>query len=133
MSLKFYGHPFSSYCQKALIALYENDIPFEWRVLSPDHPENGAAFAALWPIAKFPVLVDGGRPVMEATTIIEYLAVHRPGPVRLIPEDGDAAVQVRMMDRISPPRGGARPARRRRCQEDAGDELSLAGWCTEGP
>lgn len=100
MSLKFYGHPFSSYCQKALIALYENDIPFEWRVLSPDHPENGAAFAALWPIGKFPVLVDGNRAVMEATTIIEYLAVHRPGPVGLIPGDADAAVQARMMDRI---------------------------------
>ena len=100
MTIEFYGHPFSSYCMKALIALYENDIPFEWRMLSPDHPENGAKFAGLWPIAKFPVLVDGDRTVMEATAIIEYLAAYRPGPVTLIPADPKAAVEVRMMDRI---------------------------------
>jgi glutathione S-transferase len=100
MTLEFYGHPFSSYCMKALIALYENDIPFEWRMLSPDHPDNGAKFAALWPIGKFPALVDGDRTVMEATTIIEYLAAYRPGPVKLIPADAKAAVEVRMMDRI---------------------------------
>lgn len=100
MTLEFYGHPFSSYCMKALIALYENDIPFEWRMLSPDHPENGAKFAALWPIGKFPTITDGDRTVMEATSIIEYLDAYRPGPVKLIPADPKAAVEVRMMDRI---------------------------------
>jgi glutathione S-transferase len=100
VTLKFYGHPFSSYCQKALIALYENGIPFEWKMLSPDHPENGAEFAAKWPIRRFPVLTDGDTQVMEATAIIEYLAVHHPGPVKLIPEDPKMAVQVRMMDRV---------------------------------
>jgi glutathione S-transferase len=29
MTLKLYAHPFSSYCQKVLIALYENDTPFQ--------------------------------------------------------------------------------------------------------
>jgi glutathione S-transferase len=29
MSLKLYFHPLASFCHKALIALYENDIPFE--------------------------------------------------------------------------------------------------------
>ena len=100
MTLTFYGHPFSSYCQKALIALYENAIPFEWRVVSPDQPENGAALRALWPLGKFPVLIDGGRAIMDATSIIEYLDAAYPGPVRLIPGDSAAAVQVRMMDRI---------------------------------
>jgi len=100
MTREFYGHPFSSYCQKALIALYENDIAFEWRMLSPDHPENGAKFAALWPIGKFPVLVDGDDTVMEATAIVEYLAVAHPGPVKLIPADPRLAAKVRMMDRI---------------------------------
>jgi glutathione S-transferase len=28
-SMKLYAHPFSSYCQKVLIALYENGTPFE--------------------------------------------------------------------------------------------------------
>ncbi len=100
MTLEFYGHPFSSYCMKALIALYENDIAFEWRMMSPDHPENGAKFAALWPIGKFPLLVDGDRTVMEATAIIEYLEVAHPGRVKLIPTDPNRAVTVRMMDRI---------------------------------
>ncbi len=100
MTLKFYGHPFSSYCQKALIALYENDIPFEFCVLSPDNPKAGEEFATCWPIRRFPVLVDGDRTVMEATIIVEYLGVHYPGPVRLIPENPKAAIDVRMMDRI---------------------------------
>ena len=96
--MKLYAHPFSSYCQKALIALYENGTPFEFRLL-----EGDAAFAeltALWPVRKFPVLQDGDRTVVEATAIVEHLAVHRPGPVRLIPDDPVAAVEVRMMDRV---------------------------------
>ena len=100
MTIEFYGHPFSSYCMKALIAFYENDIPFEWRVLSPEHPENGEAMAKLWPIRRFPTIVDGDTQVMEATSIIEYLAVAHPGPVKLIPADPRTAVEVRMMDRI---------------------------------
>jgi glutathione S-transferase len=100
MTIEFYGHPFSSYCMKALIAFYENGIPFEWRMVSPDHPENGAAWAGKWPIRKFPIIVDGDRQVMEATSIVEYLAVAHPGPVKLIPEDPKTAVKVRMMDRI---------------------------------
>ena len=100
MTIEFYGHPFSSYCMKALIALYENGIPFEWRMLSPEHPDNGAEMAARWPIQRFPFIVDGAEQVMEATSIIEYLAVAHPGPVKLIPADPKAAVKVRMMDRI---------------------------------
>ncbi len=93
-----HAHPFSSYCQKALIALYENDTPFEFRLLEDE--ASMTALAALWPLKRFPVLEDGGRIVVEATAIIEHLAVHRPGPVRLIPEDPAAAVEVRMMDRV---------------------------------
>ncbi len=100
MTLQLFAHPFSSYCQKALIAFYENDIPFTFRMLSSDEPANGEEFAALWPIKRFPILVDDGRTILEATAIIEHLAVRYPGPVRLIPEDPDAAVEVRMMDRV---------------------------------
>lgn len=96
MTLVLYAHPFSSYCQKALIALYENGTPFEYRTL----PEAEAEFAALWPIRKFPVLVDGGQTVAEATILIEHLALHHPGPVRLLPEDPRAALPVRFMDRF---------------------------------
>lgn len=57
-------------------------------------------FAAMWPIRRFPVLVDGGQTVVEATCIIEYLGLYHPGPVRLIPEDPRAALEVRRMDRF---------------------------------
>ncbi|NUY29847.1 glutathione S-transferase family protein [Paraburkholderia sp. JPY303] len=100
MPLKLYAHPFSSYCQKALTALYENDTPFEMRVLAYDDPQIMAEFAALWPIKRFPVLVDGGRTVVEATIIIEYLGLHYPGPVALLPADPRAALEVRMLDRF---------------------------------
>lgn len=100
MALQLYAHPLSSYCQKALIALYENATPFEFRMLSPDTPEIGAAFAVLWPLRRFPILVDEGRLVFEATIVVEHLALHHPGPVRLIPDDPAAALDVRMMDRF---------------------------------
>ncbi len=100
MSLELFAHPLSSYCQKALIALYENGTPFEWRMLGPDHPDNEAEFAARWPIRRMPVLVDDGRTVMEASVIIEYLGLHHPGPVRLVPEDPRAALDARTLDRF---------------------------------
>lgn len=100
MTLKLYAHPFSSYSQKALVALYENDTPFEWCMLSGDHPQHLADFGAMWPIGRFPVLKDGERMVTEATTIIEYLGLNYPGPVQLLPSDPRAALEVRNMDRF---------------------------------
>lgn len=93
-----YSHPFSSYCQKALIALYENGTPFEYRKL--DEGDHMAELAALWPMKRFPVLVDGDRTVFEATSIVEHLHVHHPGPVRLLPDAPHAAAEVRMLDRF---------------------------------
>ena len=100
MTLQLFAHPFSSYCQKVLIALYENGTPFTFRMLGPDQPETGAEFADLWPIKKFPLVVEDGRTILEATTIIEYLEVRHPGAVPLIPRNPDVAVEVRMMDRV---------------------------------
>jgi glutathione S-transferase len=98
--LQLFGHPFSSFTQKAEIALYENGTPFEFRMLAPDHPENGAALAKCSPLGKFPTLVDGDRAILEATIIIEHLAAFHPGPVPLLPADPAAATEVRMLDRI---------------------------------
>lgn len=98
--LAFFGHPFSSYCQKALIALYENDTPFAFRMIAPDQPDNGARLKQLWPIGKFPLLEDRGHAVFEASIIVEYLQIHHPGPVRLIPDDPAAALEVRLLDRF---------------------------------
>lgn len=98
--LLLYAHPFSSYCQKVLVALYENGTPFEWRLLSEEHPDVLEEFAALWPIRRFPVLVDGGRAIPEASIIIEHLSLHHPGPVALLPADPRAALEVRGLDRF---------------------------------
>ena len=95
-----YYHPLSSYCWKVLIAFYENGTPFTPRMLEGE----GVAqeWLALWPIGKFPVLRDSTRDmtVAEASIIIEYLATHEPGTFRPIPLNPDAALQVRMMDRL---------------------------------
>jgi glutathione S-transferase len=95
--MKLYAHPFSSYCQKALIALYENGTSFDYRNL--EESSANAELASVWSLKKFPVLVDGDRTILESSTIIEHLQIHHPGPVRLIP-DGDAGVEVRMLDRL---------------------------------
>jgi len=100
MSIRLYAHPFSSYCQKVLIALYENALPFEYRMLAVGDEDALAELTALWPLKKMPIVVDGGRTVAEASIIIEHLGLHHPGPVCLIPEDARAALDVRMMDRF---------------------------------
>jgi glutathione S-transferase len=95
MSLELFGHPFSSYTWKALIALYESDTPFTFRnIAGNEFPENEAAFLEHWPVGKFPLLVDDGVPVMESSIIVEHVAP------ALIPDDHDLALEVRMLDRI---------------------------------
>jgi glutathione S-transferase len=98
MLLQLYAHPFSSYCQKVLTALYENGTPFELRLV--EDADVMRELEALWPFKRFPVLVDGARTVIEASVIVEYLDVHHPGPVRFVPADADAALEVRFMDRF---------------------------------
>lgn len=98
MTIELFAHPFSSYCQKALIAFYENEITFTYRML--EDAGVGEEFASLWPMKRFPILRENGRVVLEASIAIEYLHVHHPGPVKLIPEDPDLALEARMLDRF---------------------------------
>jgi glutathione S-transferase len=100
MPLVLYGHPFSSYTQKVLIALYENSTPFEFRCLGPDTPQHSAEWLRRWPLRKFPLLVDGERNVVETSIIIEYLQHVHTGPVRLLPADPMVALDVRFLDRF---------------------------------
>lgn len=81
--MKLYAHPFSSYSQKVLIALYENATPFKYRNL--EEPAASAELAALWPLKRFPVLLDDGRCILESSTIVAHLQAYHPGPVSLIP------------------------------------------------
>ena len=98
--LTLYAHPLSSYCWKALAALYENNTPFELALL--ESPESWAAFKRLWPIGKMPLLQDSdrGAVVPEASIVIEYLDQHYRGATRFIPDDADAAREVRLKDRL---------------------------------
>ena len=100
MALRLYAHPFSSYSQKALIALYENGTTFEYRALQGPDSEAMRELGALWPMRRFPVLVDGDHTVFEASCVIEYLDLWHPGPRRLVPEDPRTALEVRMLDRF---------------------------------
>lgn len=102
MGLKLYYHPLSSYCHKALIALYERGVPFEPVFVDLSDEKSSAALRSLWPIAKFPVLrdEDRGQTVPEASVIIEYLDAFYPGPQPFVPADAGRAWQVRMWDRF---------------------------------
>jgi glutathione S-transferase len=99
--LALYGHPFSSYTWKAQIALHALGLDYDFRVLEAEFPEHGAFVAQHGgPHAKFPVLVDDGKVVFEATSIIEYLNQRFPSDPPLIPADAAAALDVRTMDRV---------------------------------
>jgi len=98
--LALYGHPFSSYTWKVLIALYADETPFEFRIVDADHPENAEVVRQAGPLGKFPVLADGDHLIFESTTIIEYLSARHPGMQMLVPLDNDAAVGMRMLDRV---------------------------------
>jgi glutathione S-transferase len=100
MSLKLHFHPLSSYCHKTLIALYENDTPFERRVVNLGDPADAAAFKSLWPCGQFPVLQDGDRTIPESSIIIEHLDQHYPGKTRFVPADPKRALDVRLKDRF---------------------------------
>ena len=100
MPLALFSHPFASYCQKALIALYENGTPFHHRLLDQADPSNFAEFEKLWPLKRFPLLLDEGRAIAEATIIIEHLDLHHPGRARMVPVDPKAALEVRFIDRF---------------------------------
>jgi glutathione S-transferase len=102
MTLKLYFHPLSSFCQKALVALYENDTPFEPVIVDLGDPAQRDALLKLWPIGKFPVLRDEARDqtIPESNVIIEYLAQYYPGKTQLVPADADLAWQTRLRDRF---------------------------------
>ena len=102
MSLTLHFHPLSSFCWKALIALYENDTPFTSNKVDLGNPAERAALLKLWPIGKFPVLQDdaSGEIVPESSIIIEYLDRHHPGLFRFIPDDPGRALQTRLRDRF---------------------------------
>jgi glutathione S-transferase len=100
MALILHYHPLSSFCWKVLIALYENGTAFETRLVDLGDPDAKAAFEALWPTAKIPLLEDDGRIVPESSIMIEHLDRRHPGKVALLPEDPEEQLQARLWDRV---------------------------------
>ena len=103
MSLVFHYHPLSSFCHKALIALYENEVAFTPKIVDlgdlratcripgsvADRKISGAAGSTA-----------RGRTIPESTIIIEYLDQHYPGKKDLIPDDPAQAREMRLLDRF---------------------------------
>lgn len=102
MSLTLFYHPLSSFCHKVLVALYEHGVDFEKRLVNLGNDADRTELQAIWPLVKFPVLRDGrrGRDIAEASIIIEYLDHHCARPRKLIAEDWDTALEVRLWDRV---------------------------------
>lgn len=96
--IELFGHPFSSYTWKALIALDETATPFTFRMI--EQPDHKATLDRLWPVGKFPLLRDSDTVIPESSSIIDYLQLHHPGAARLIPADPAAALEVRLLDRV---------------------------------
>jgi glutathione S-transferase len=100
VSLILFGHPFSSYTQKVLMALYADGTEFEYRTLDVENPEPFFVdLRRFWPFGKFPVLIDKARAVIETSVIIEHLQAHHRGPNEWIP-DGELGRRVRFLDRF---------------------------------
>ena len=98
MSLQLFGHPFSSYTWKVLIPLYADGTAFEYRQV-PENEENYAELKRIWPLGKFPLLLDDDKRVIETTPIIEHLQAYYPGSNVWIP-DGELGRRVRFLDRF---------------------------------
>ncbi len=99
MTFQFFGHPFSSYCWKVLIPLWADGTQFDYRVIDEKHPRNMEELERNWPFRQFPVLLDDGKPIVEASIIIEHLQAHHPGTNQWIP-DGALGRKVRFLDRF---------------------------------
>ena len=102
MTLKLHFHPLASFCWKVLIALYENDTPFEPVIVDLGEEKSRAAFLKLWPHGKFPLLQDTARDRLmpESAIIIDYLDQYYPGRVTFIPADRDLAREARLADQF---------------------------------
>src|SRR4051812_9021674 len=99
--LTLYGHPLSSFCQKVIVALYENATPFASEMVNLGDPASREQLLSLWPTGKMPVLRDArrGETVPESSVIIEYLQTYYPGPAELVPRDPEQAWRARLADR----------------------------------
>ncbi len=105
MPLRLYFHPLSSFCQKVLVALYENGTPFEPEIVDFGNEASRAAFLKVWPIGRFPVLRDttADRTIPESSIIIEYLARRTRLQDRFYDLYVNVPMQKVVTDKLRPP------------------------------
>ena len=94
--IEIYGHPFSAFTWKPLIAAYARRVPFALKIVAPDHPDNVERLNDLAPTGQMPGLVDGDRWIIQSNTIVEYL--DRFGEAApMITTEPDSALAARML------------------------------------
>lgn len=100
MPITFYGHQFSAYCQKALVAFYEHGVDYTLRPIDFEDSEILAEFEKIWPLKRMPVIIDAGRTIIESSVIIEHIDVHYNAGHQLVPHNPVKALETRFMDRF---------------------------------
>ena len=102
MSLRFHGHPLSSYCWKALIALEDARLAYAFELVDLGVPAAADRFRKLSPFGLMPLLedTDHGAALYETPIVIEHLARTYPQAAFLLPAEPKAALEVRLWDRI---------------------------------
>lgn len=100
--IELFFHPLASFCHKVLVALYENETPFDARQVDLLDAKSSEAFLSLWPVGKMPVLRDRKRDqvIPEATIILEHVERYYPGARSLFPRDPDLLLEARLWDRF---------------------------------
>ncbi len=94
--LELYHHGSSVCAAKARLALAEKGLEWKGRYIDILKGEQfEPEFLAVNPRAVVPVLVDGGRVIVESSVICEYLEEKFPDP-RLMPDDPGARADLRI-------------------------------------
>ena len=90
--MKIYGHPWSVYTRKVLMAVAEKGHPANLSlVMMPKGEHKQPAHVARHPFGKVPVLDDDGFVLYEASAINSYLDRRLEGPSLIPTEARDAA------------------------------------------
>ncbi|WP_017655965.1 glutathione S-transferase family protein [Fortiea contorta] len=99
--MKLYYAIASSYCQRVLIAFYEKGISFTPVEVNLFDPEARSHYLQINPFGKIPTLItDHHQTLFESSIIIEYLDQHFQPQTRLIPQQPELALEVRLLERI---------------------------------
>jgi glutathione S-transferase len=122
-----YGHPFASFVWKPLIALYERDVMFTFRIVDPNHRENQARIAELSPTGQFPALIDGDMEIAQSNVIIEYLDLVHGEAAPMVPKNPREAIEARMIADVFDDYVQTPSSRRRGRACDTGSLLRMAG------